>query len=1062
MSSSSFFGVVVSNATVVKKCRRRRRRRRRRTRRRVFFSLFPRHEIVSFQDRGVVDLVMIGQIESSKKKIRKCCVCSRVATVRGRHRQCEPRGVSVVPRRSTTMNGDDTRDGCEDDDVELNAWGIPVLKYTPDDVVKQKFLETIHAIEYRDRSSFGFRNPDEVEALRLNDADDDKSGALGEFAAMVREIEHAAEVEDTQKAVKPRDEDALVVVDAHRNDKGDGDDDGEDDDDDASSGVGNYFDLLFDGRAVGAEATSEQRVAMLETRLKTMRGVPPHLHAFVKPIALDLPFGSRVKKISGGDDHAIILLESDPAKLETIDPTYVEHEGRVLVLGSDKHGQLGLNTTGSQSIPVALDSIGDAKALDVAAGARHSVLITVANECLTWGMDCDGCSGQGESGANRVHDVPRWMYWITNATTKVIACAAGDKHTAILTTTAQVYTFGSGTLGQLGHGDGTSYTKPKLVEALSKLHVVSIACGSNHTLVVTDDGFGYGFGSNKHGQLGSSDTSNVFIPRRLFHDDLIGGIPDKINVNMTALETLEAERNQLESGIVVSNRDTVGALTKVRHRIMQIAAGKSHTVILSEAGRVYVCGAGASGQLGLQSTEDCQSVTLLATMITVCVVQVAAGDLHTVMLTTLGDVYVCGSNDYGQLGNGSLKATAQPSVIQPIITPMDRLQKKKSEIDELERHPMFKVKGEQVYASKSSTYIVARGGDLLYICGSGAFGHPMNEHPTDLSKLMAQTLDKRHSNQLLVMASTFSNLKLDEHVFQNLVKQMVMYGVYAQHVLAHIFKSALEELLMRSQLCSVYVNMIKLIGEYSAGCSALSFRRVLMFAIEDLGVRLLDARNEAQRRRLLKQLGPVTFQKLLKKDGAMDLQNKFSRTIIDRAGYAEYNRFKADCLCLKRFVRELFEAKVLLEEDIIDMRIGFPGSSHSVSLINSVDAEQKLVLFEGIATLKRPTQVTSSVSSTIGFGETESKTKLPPLLTHAHEDAAWNGGFGALKGNENTWKKYMENVKQEKNIRSVTHAIPTNNKNPICESMLAPSTRNVFSLDGKSARKAQVARPTTK
>ena len=66
------------------------------------------------------------------------------------------------------------------------------------------------------------------------------------------------------------------------------------------------FDLLFDGRAVGAEATSEQRVAMLETRLKTMRGVPPHLHAFVKPIAFDLPFGSRVKKISGGDDHAII------------------------------------------------------------------------------------------------------------------------------------------------------------------------------------------------------------------------------------------------------------------------------------------------------------------------------------------------------------------------------------------------------------------------------------------------------------------------------------------------------------------------------------------------------------------------------------------------------------------------------------------------------------------------------------------------------------------------------------------------------------------------------------
>ena len=962
-------------------------------------------------------------------------------------------------------------DGAEDDDsdggdggddsvdVERNAWGIPVLKYTPDDVAKQKFLETIHAIEYRHRSSsFGFRDPDDVEELRLDDGDSAKSGAMGEFVAMVREIERAKEAEEAEKVVKPRDEaestststnNALVSVD-----------DTEADDDEGSWGVGSYFDLLFAGRAVGTEATSEQRVAMLETRLKNMRGVPPHLHQFVKPIPMDLPFGSRVKKISGGDDHAMILLESDPDKLETVDPTYIEHEGRVLVLGSDKHGQLGLNTTGAQSIPVALDSIGDTKALDIAAGARHSVLVTVANECLTWGTDSDGCSGQGESGANRVHDVPRWMYWITNATTKVIACAAGNKHTVILTTTAQVYTFGAGTLGQLGHGDGTNYAKPKLVEALSKLNVVSITCGGNHTVVITDEGYAYGFGSNKHGQLGSVGASNIFIPRRLYHDDLIGGIPDKIDVNVTALEKLESERYKHESAIVVSNRNAPGGSTKVRYRIAQIAAGKSHTVILSEAGRVYVCGAGASGQLGLQSTEDCHSVTLLATMITVSVVQVAAGDAHTVMLTTLGDVYVCGSNNYGQLGNGSLKATAQPEVIQPIITPTDRLQKKKSDIEELERHPMYKVRGEQVYASKSSTYIVARGGNMLYICGNGAFGHPVNEHPTDLSKLMAHPLENRHNSQLLVMASTFANLKLDEHVFQSLVKQMVMYGVYVPHVLAHIFKSALEELLMKPQLCSVYVSMIKLMGEYSAGCSALSFRRVLMFAIEDLGIRLLDARNEAQRRRLLKELGPVTFQKLLKKDGAMDLKNKCSRTIIDRAGHAEYNRFKADCLCLKRFVRELHESKVLLEEDITDMRIGFPGSLHSTSIINSVDAEQKLVLFEGLTTLKRPTTVASSVSN-MGFGETETKYKPPPLLTNAIEDAAWGGGFGSSCENEGTWKKYMENVKQEKSIRSATHAIPTNNKKALCESMLAPSTRNVFGIEGNVARKA-MAEPSTK
>jgi len=953
--------------------------------------------------------------------------------------------VTVVARRRVERAMSNERTNAREDATggdDVNAWGLRVLRYTADDAVKQKFLETIHTIEHRERTGVGFQDPDAIEELRLHrthvkDVKDDDE-------ANDDEGEDKGETDETKTNVAARDD---VGVSTTKTDEATTTD--EEGEDDVELGVGNYFDLLFSGREFGNDATSEQRVEMLETRLKNSRGVPPHLHRYVKPIPLELPFGSRVKKVAGGDDHALILLESNPETLEAVDPTYTEHEGRVLVLGSDKYGQLGLDTTGAQSIPVALDSVGNTRAMDVAGGGRHSVIVTVANECLTWGTDRDGCTGQGEGGVNRVHEVPRWMYWITNATTKVIACAAGESHTAILTMTAQVYTFGSGERGQLGHGDGINYAKPKLVMAMSKLNVTAVSCGGDHTVLVTDEGYAYGCGSNKHGELGTNDTSNVFIPRRLFHDDLLGGIPDKIDVNLTEFEFLEAERHRLEKSTASSTNDGEAGAKRKRYRIVQAVAGKFHTVILSEVGRVYVCGAGSCGQLGVNVTEGCTSVTLVSSMISVCVVQVAAGDLHTAMLTTLGDVYVCGSNNFGQLGNGSIRASTQPTLLQPIISPSEREQMKKSQIDEIERNPLFKVKAEQVYASKSSTYVVARGGGMLYICGSGAFGHPTNEHPTDLSKLTAQPIDKRHNNQLLVMASTFANLKLDEHVFQILVKQMVMYGVYSQHVLAHIFKSALEELLMKPQLCSVYVSMIKLMGEYSAGCSALSFRRVVMFAIEDLGVRLLDARNEAQRRRLLKELGPVTFQKLLKKDGAMDLQNKFSRMIIDRQGYAEYKRFKADCLCLKRFVRELSEAKVLLEEDIEDIRVGFLGSSHSVSLINSVDAEQKLLLFEGIATSKRGT-VSSSISHR---RELESKIKLPQLLTFAHEDAAWNGGFGT-KHNENTWKTYMENVRHEKIIRSVAHAIPVDNKDACCESMLAPSTRNIFRLRDASVGQA--------
>jgi alpha-tubulin suppressor-like RCC1 family protein len=134
--------------------------------------------------------------------------------------------------------------------------------------------------------------------------------------------------------------------------------------------------------------------------------------------------------------------------------------------------------------------------------------------CLTWGEDVGGCTGHGESGLNRIHNTPKWMYWMTNATTKVVSCAAGSAHTVITTGSGQVYTFGVGDCGQLGHGDGVNYAKPKLVESVTLMNVSSVACGSNHTLVVTDSGYVYGFGSNSCGQLGCGDFSNIFIPRR--------------------------------------------------------------------------------------------------------------------------------------------------------------------------------------------------------------------------------------------------------------------------------------------------------------------------------------------------------------------------------------------------------------------------------------------------------------------------------------------------------------------------------------------------------------------
>ena len=48
----------------------------------------------------------------------------------------------------------------------------------------------------------------------------------------------------------------------------------------------------------------------------------------------------------------------------------------------------------------------------------------------------------------------------------MVYIAAGGAHSAAITSHGEMYTWGKGRYGRLGHGDSDDQTKPKLVEAL--------------------------------------------------------------------------------------------------------------------------------------------------------------------------------------------------------------------------------------------------------------------------------------------------------------------------------------------------------------------------------------------------------------------------------------------------------------------------------------------------------------------------------------------------------------------------------------------------------------------
>jgi alpha-tubulin suppressor-like RCC1 family protein len=90
---------------------------------------------------------------------------------------------------------------------------------------------------------------------------------------------------------------------------------------------------------------------------------------------------------------------------------------------------------------------------------------------------------------------------------RVAAVAAGWQHSLALSETGEVYSFGNGAYGQLGHGDQEDQHTPRPIAALQGMRVGIIAAGDQHSLVVSTAGRLYSFGHGGQGALATRAVS---------------------------------------------------------------------------------------------------------------------------------------------------------------------------------------------------------------------------------------------------------------------------------------------------------------------------------------------------------------------------------------------------------------------------------------------------------------------------------------------------------------------------------------------------------------------------
>ena len=107
-------------------------------------------------------------------------------------------------------------------------------------------------------------------------------------------------------------------------------------------------------------------------------------------------------------------------------------------------------------------------------------------------------------------------------------------------------------------------------------------------------------------------------------------------------------------GNETGNSKQVPNLVKGFERLIvrNIVLSKYHSVILGENGSVYSCGIGESGRLGHGGDETHLSFKTVLTL-REKIIDISAGNNHTMFLSDQGYVYSSGSNEYGQLGAGN-------------------------------------------------------------------------------------------------------------------------------------------------------------------------------------------------------------------------------------------------------------------------------------------------------------------------------------------------------------------------------------------------------------------------
>ncbi len=335
------------------------------------------------------------------------------------------------------------------------------------------------------------------------------------------------------------------------------------------------------------------------------------------------------------------------------------------------------NLAQGQWVNLAYNGITYVFLVDYYGGTGNDLVLRWANNrLLMWGF------GAGANWASSRVPMPVEMSGVF-AGRQLVSSVTGGSHFITLCSDGTLVTWGNNSFGQLGNNSTTESSVPTVVDqagVLADRKVVAVAAGSGHSLALCADGTLAAWGSNAYGQLGNNSLVNSSVPVLVDRTGVLAGrtiiaiaAGENHSLALCTDGTLATwgynNRGQLGDNSTNNCNLPVAVIQSgalAGKTVTTISAGGNNCLVLCADGTLVAWGMNGTGQLGRGSGPN-SSVPVAVTQTGVLagkpVIAIAVGSLHSLALCSDGTVAAWGYNYYGALGINSTISSYVPAMV---------------------------------------------------------------------------------------------------------------------------------------------------------------------------------------------------------------------------------------------------------------------------------------------------------------------------------------------------------------------------------------------------------------